>query len=236
MSNIGVAVIPAKGTSIGIVGKNLQTVGGRTLLERTIDQAQQAERIDQIFVVTEDDTIAELSEKHGATVFRCSAEMSDNRTMAWEKVRLVAESFKECRGGIEPLFLELHPTYPFRRPELIDACIGVLSLHKEWDGVLVGSFCHDRVWRKKGSGFERVNTDIPIKARQYQEPLAIDHFGLCNVYRHALALSGNPYGGKLELYISDFNPRQLIDIDTAEDLRLCQAIARDASCKSPPIL
>ena len=224
MKSIGVAVIPAKGNSIGLENKSLQTVGGRTLLERTIEQAKLAERIDQVFVVTEDEKIANLSKKHGATVFPCSPEMSDNKTMVWEKVRLVAESFKDCRGGIVPVFAEIHPTYPFRTPQLIDNTINFLEERDDADGVLVGSYLFDRVWRNTIGG--RLATGIEIKQRQEQVPLFIDHYGLCNVFRRRLALTGNPYNGKLYLYTCN-HKRQLQDIDNIEDLRICQAIARD---------
>ena len=219
---LGVAVIPAKGSSTALPRKNLQTVGGTSLLERTIRQAQSAKHIHQIFVVTEDDEISDISAKQGATVYRCTAEMSDNTTMVWDKVKMVADTFKDCRGGLEPYFAELHPTYPFRTPKLIDNAISMM-LDTESDGLLIGSCLYDRVWRC-ADGFERVASEIEIRPRQLQDPLYLDHYGLCNVFSLRLAVRGNPYAGKLHLHICN-DKRQLIDIDDSNDLEMCRSIA-----------
>ena len=219
---LGVAVIPAKRKSIGVPDKCLQTVGGQTLLERAIDQAQKAETIDQIFVVTEDDKLAEIADKAGATVYPCPEGLSDNATMVWEKVRLVAESFDECRGGVEPFFVELHPTYPFRTSQLIDEAFKKMQVVGfDADGVIVASPLYDRVWR---CSYSRLAPEIEIKARQSQTPLYLDHYGLCNVTRHATALKGNPYKGNLALHIIS-DKRQTIDIDSQSDLAMCKSIA-----------
>ena len=228
-NGIGVAVIPAKGNSKVLPQKNLQYVGGRTLLNRTIDQAKRAESIDQIFVVTESSQIAEIAETAGASVIPCTDEMSSNETMVWEKVRIVAETFKECRGGLEPFFVELHPTYPFRTPQLIDEAFKKMQVVGfDADGVIVASPLYDRVWR---CSYNRLAPDIEIKARQSQTPLYVDHYGLCNVTRHATALKGNPYKGNLALHII-CNKRQTLDIDSAEDLEMCQSLAKNLTVKT----
>ena len=222
--SLGVAVIPAKGKSLGVPYKCLQAIGGRTLVARSVEQAQKAKHIDQIFVVTEDEGVADEAKRSGATVFSCTEGMSDNTTMVWEKVRMVAKSFNDCRGGIDPFFVELHPTYPFRKPELIDQAINYLMEMDDADSVIVGSFLFDRVWRRYTEGFKRLASDIEIKARQEQIPLYLDHYGLCNVSTHESALRGNPYSGKLYLMPCN-DKRQLLDIDDQEDLEMCQAIA-----------
>ena len=50
---IPTAFIPAKGTSIGIHNKNLQTVGGISLVKRTYDFAMNANPIDRVVVSTD---------------------------------------------------------------------------------------------------------------------------------------------------------------------------------------
>ena len=50
---IPTAFIPAKGTSIGIPNKNLQTVGGISLVKRTYDFAMNANPIDRVVVSTD---------------------------------------------------------------------------------------------------------------------------------------------------------------------------------------
>ena len=63
-----VAVIPARGGSKGIPGRNLCPVGGIPLVVRTIEAARSCGRIDRIVVSTEDPAVAESSLHHNGSV------------------------------------------------------------------------------------------------------------------------------------------------------------------------
>jgi CMP-N-acetylneuraminic acid synthetase len=71
-----IALIPARGGSKGIPAKNLQTVNGRTLVARSISSAIQSNCFAQVYVSTDDHSIAEEAEKSGATVFMRPAELA----------------------------------------------------------------------------------------------------------------------------------------------------------------
>jgi CMP-N-acetylneuraminic acid synthetase len=62
-----VAFIPARGGSKGIVRKNLQEVGGLSLLARSIGAAAGAGVFDDVVVSTEDSEIAAVAGSIGAT-------------------------------------------------------------------------------------------------------------------------------------------------------------------------
>lgn len=62
------ALIPARGGSKGIPGKNLQEVGGLPLVVRSIHAAQASDRVTRVVVSTDDEAIAELSRDAGADV------------------------------------------------------------------------------------------------------------------------------------------------------------------------
>ena len=67
MSGPVVAVVPARGGSVGIPRKNLALVGGRSLLRRAIEAAQSAD-VDRVVVSTDDQEIASEARKCGAEV------------------------------------------------------------------------------------------------------------------------------------------------------------------------
>ena len=48
------AVVPARGGSKGIPGKNLKVIAGRSLLHRTLDQATKSSVIDEVVVSSDD--------------------------------------------------------------------------------------------------------------------------------------------------------------------------------------
>ena len=62
------AIIPARGGKQSIPYKNLQKLGGKTLLQWAIDVAFEATAIDLVIVSTEDPKIAREAKKHGALV------------------------------------------------------------------------------------------------------------------------------------------------------------------------
>lgn len=59
------ALIPVRGGSKGLPGKNLLKIGEYTLLERAIKLAQSEPRIDEIYVSTDCDEMYELAKKYG---------------------------------------------------------------------------------------------------------------------------------------------------------------------------
>lgn len=59
------AVIPVRGGSRGIPGKNLYRLGGMTLLERTIRLTQHAGRIDRTIVSTDSPEMHAIAQRHG---------------------------------------------------------------------------------------------------------------------------------------------------------------------------
>ena len=62
------ALIPARGGSKGIPGKNLQEVGGLPLVVRSIHAAHVSDRVTRVVVSTDDEAIAKLSRDAGADV------------------------------------------------------------------------------------------------------------------------------------------------------------------------
>lgn len=71
-----VAVIPARAGSKGIPGKNLRTVGGRSLVGRAVDAARAAATVDVVVVSTDGDAIAAEALAAGARVVRRPDDLS----------------------------------------------------------------------------------------------------------------------------------------------------------------
>lgn len=71
-----IAIIPARGGSKGIPDKNLQTVGGESLISRAVRTCLLVESISTAYVSTDSDSIAEEAMEAGATVIMRPAELS----------------------------------------------------------------------------------------------------------------------------------------------------------------
>ena len=62
------AVVPARGGSKGLPGKNIKEFAGRPLIQWTIDAARQARHVDEVIVSTDDPAIADVAVSCGAKV------------------------------------------------------------------------------------------------------------------------------------------------------------------------
>ena len=62
------AIIPARGGSKGIPGKNIKELNGKPLMAYTIEEALKCPEIDRVVVSTDSKEIAQVAEKYGAEV------------------------------------------------------------------------------------------------------------------------------------------------------------------------
>jgi CMP-N,N'-diacetyllegionaminic acid synthase len=120
-------VIPARGGSKAIPGKNLAVLAGRPLLAYTADAARSSSRLTRVVVSTEDEGIAAVGRQLGLDVpFLRPAHLAGDETpMIDVLVDLVASLDRRERYRPDILVL-LQPTSPFRRAAHIDAAVDLL--------------------------------------------------------------------------------------------------------------
>jgi CMP-N,N'-diacetyllegionaminic acid synthase len=117
------AVIPARGGSRGLPRKNLLLIGGKPMIAYTIDAALASRRIDQVVVSTDDDEIAEVARRHGASVpFVRPARLARDDTATPPVVEHAVRHI-EAGGGNVDVVVTLQPTSPFRDATAIDQAI-----------------------------------------------------------------------------------------------------------------
>ena len=110
-------VIPARGGSKRLPGKNLRRLAGRTLLEWAIQGAFDSKGLSTFVVSTEDPAIAAEARRFEVTVVDRPKELAQDTTPMVEVFQHVAARWKA------DYYVCLQPTSPFREPSLIDAMI-----------------------------------------------------------------------------------------------------------------
>ncbi|MDP3997353.1 MAG: acylneuraminate cytidylyltransferase family protein [bacterium] len=118
-----VALIPARGGQQSVEYKNLQKLGGKTLLAWAVEVALAAEKIDAVVVSTEDERIADEAKKLGVAVAPRPAEFSrpESGDAGWYRH---AVEWMEKEFGWQPEYLvNLRPTSPLRFAADIDKMI-----------------------------------------------------------------------------------------------------------------
>ncbi|MBN3518671.1 acylneuraminate cytidylyltransferase family protein [Algoriphagus lutimaris] len=107
-------VIPARGGSKGVPRKNIKLLGGKPLIQYTIDAARKVFPDEVICVSTDDEEIREIVKSLGLQVpFLRPAELATDNTGTHE-VLLHAVDFYENSNYQPDVLILLQPTSPFR--------------------------------------------------------------------------------------------------------------------------
>jgi CMP-N,N'-diacetyllegionaminic acid synthase len=126
-------VVPARGGSKGVPGKNLRPLGGRPLLAWSVEAALAVPAIDRVIVSTDDDDIAAAGRQVGAEAYRRPAHLAGDTALVIDALRDLISTLK-AEGEAADIMLLLEPTCPFRSPDDIAACIDLL-VERDMDAV-----------------------------------------------------------------------------------------------------
>jgi CMP-N,N'-diacetyllegionaminic acid synthase len=119
------ALIPARGGSKRLPGKNIMNMNGRPMICWTIDSAIQSKYIDRVIVSTDDDDIASVSKKCGASVpFMRPNYLSTDESKSIDVALFVLDRLSEIGECYEYLFF-LQPTSPLRTYEDINNVVDI---------------------------------------------------------------------------------------------------------------
>ena len=120
------AIIPARGGSKGLPGKNIRELCGKPLISWSIEHAQKSKYIDDLFISTDSREIADVAEKYGATCPELRpAELANDTAPSSAFIVYTLELLKQ-RGKAFDYFILLEPTSPLRDPEDVDRSLKIL--------------------------------------------------------------------------------------------------------------
>lgn len=129
-------LIPARGGSKGVPGKNIRLLAGIPLIAHSIRHALEVAPPEDVVVTTDSEDIADVARKEGANVpFMRPAELASD-TAGSREVMLHAADFLNQRGKDYDCIVLLQPTSPLRNPEDIKKAI---SLYESTDADMVVS-------------------------------------------------------------------------------------------------
>lgn len=217
-----VAVIPARGGSRGVPGKNVARVGGLPLVARAVSSCLRAETVDAVYVSTDDPEIATAAAGAGARVVERPPELSGD-TASSESALLHALDHL-AGGGIEPdVVLLAQCTSPFIDPSDVDAAVSTV-LRREADCVFSAVETYEFLWRRTGEGATGINHDAAVRPRrQDREP----HYRESGAF-YAMRVSGfrqarHRFFGRIE--VQPVPESHAVEIDTLHDLDMARALA-----------
>ena len=222
-SSGALAVIPARGGSKGIPGKNLQEVGGLSLVARSVQAAFASRGVDRVVVSTDDDAIVKEAQAHGAEVVRRPSAIAGDSASS-ESALLHALDTLEQQGPLPAQLVFLQCTSPFTSGAQIDQVLAALQ-NPEINSSFAVAPWHGFLWRRDGSG---VNHDPqqPRQRRQDLEPAFLETGAIYAMTTDAFRASGSRFCAPwLPVVIDDSGP----EIDNPADLAMCRSLAARTS-------
>jgi CMP-N-acetylneuraminic acid synthetase len=121
-------LIPARGGSLGVPGKNIRPLAGRPLLDYTCRAARASRCLTRIVVSTDCESIAAVARSSGVDVpFLRPAALATADARSVDVV-LHALDWLRCEERWEPhIVVLLQPTAPFREPHDVDRSVELLE-------------------------------------------------------------------------------------------------------------
>ena len=130
------AVIPARGGSKGLPGKNIKPLNGKPLIAYSIEAALNSNLIDEIFISTDSKEIAEKCEEYGVSVPELRPdELAQDSSSTVDVLLYTLEKLKKEGKEFDYLLL-LEPTSPLRKIDDIDNIIKLGIDKPTADGVI----------------------------------------------------------------------------------------------------
>jgi len=215
-------VIPARGGSKGVPGKNLRDLAGRPLLAYTVDAARGSRRLSRVVLSTDDPVVAETGRGLGVEVpfMRPAHLATDEAPML--PVLLHAVDEMQTRGFVADAVVALQPTSPLRRAEHIDAAIELLTTTPADAVVSVVEVPHQfaptSLMRLDGDRLLPL-TDAPMVLQRQQKAMMYARNGpAVLVVRTTQLRAGSFYGGDTRALV--MTPDDSVDVDTSWDFEL----------------
>jgi N-acylneuraminate cytidylyltransferase len=219
-----ICIIPARGGSKGVPGKNIRPLAGKPLLAYSVEQALATPDIERVFVSTNSHDIAAVARDYGAEIIWRPAEISGDTASSESALLHALDQLREKESLRPDLIVFLQATSPLRRDGEIQEAIDTLR-REEADSLLSVGPMHGFVWRNAEDGVEALNYDYRHRPRRQDAPEDLIENGSIYVFKPwVLREEGNRLGGKIALH--RMRSLESFQIDDPEDFELMELILR----------
>jgi CMP-N,N'-diacetyllegionaminic acid synthase len=223
-----VAVIPARGGSKSVPGKNIRSLGGKPLLAWSIEVAQQVSEIDRIIVSTDDIQIASVGRTYGAEVYARPHHLATDEALVIDALKDLLHTL-EAEDQMPEWVTLLEPTCPLRTADDVRECLRIIA-QNGYDSVATfkdAELNPHRAWRLiDGVPEVFIAGAIPWLPRQ-RLPKAYQLNGAVYVFRANLLAqeAKSLLLGKLGAVLMPRNRSQ--DIDDNVDFTIAEALLKE---------
>ena len=226
------AIIPARGGSKGLPGKNIKKLCGKPLINYTIEASLKSNTINRIIVSTDSPAIAEIAKKTGAEVpFIRPSHLATDNAKSIDVVLHIMDWFRENENYEPDVVALFQPTSPLTTAQQIDLAIDKFTMlgdESEFDSVV--SVCeteHSPYWASRYENGHLVPiSEIDFKNKRRQE-LPITYR-----YNGAIYISSREKIYKNKDFLKNVAPffmeqKYSVDIDSKLDFKFAEFLLKE---------
>lgn len=207
------AIIPARGGSKGIPGKNLKRVGTDSLISRSIRCAQKA-GIHEVIVSTDNPEIALEAKSCGAKVSIRPPEISGDLASSEDAIQHVIRELPVNQDLDHLKIAFLQATSPFTHSDDLNSA---LSMVGETQSVFAAFPFHNFLWTLSDSHWNPIGHEAGVRIMRQELPPIVMETGnfYCFNAQSFLSSKSRFCGNPIPFEVRNFST---IQIDTEEDL------------------
>ena len=225
------AIIPARGGSKGIPGKNIKLLNGKPLLAYTSEIALKSKYLTKVIISTEDAQISKVAKTIGLEApFLRPSELAEDNTPTIDVVIHALEWFKNQHIFFDAVCL-LQVTSPFRTVEFLDKAIEKF-LEKEADSLVTVQRVPDEynphwTFEVNIKGNLKIATgETKIIPRRQELPIAYHRDGSIYITKTEILLKEHSLYGKNTAFLES-DLELYVNIDTMQDWKKAEEMIQN---------
>ncbi|GLR63044.1 pseudaminic acid cytidylyltransferase [Marinospirillum insulare] len=223
-----IAIIPARGGSKRLPGKNTKDLAGKPMIAWTIEAALKSKVFDYVFVSTDDKGIAKIAKEYGAKVpFLRPDELASDEATTNDVVTHLVKWFEQEHSQQASTIAILQPTSPLRNAQHIKEAMQLMEEKSAKAVVSVCEveypiqFCNTLGTDGSMDGFIKPKN---LKRTQDLEPYYRLNGAMYLFQRSYLNKLSKLYSSGTYAYLMSAN--QSADVDTLEDFQITEYILK----------
>ncbi len=218
-------IVPARGGSKRITGKNKRPIAGLPLISWTLKACTTCEYIDEIVVSTDDAQIKEIARFEGVSrIHERPANLASDTSPTMETVIHIIKGLEREEKYFDLIFLA-QPTSPLRTSEHIYSAFDLLSDRYPASVIGVTKSPHPKEWQgaigEDGDmGTFRMSTRLDLPSQSFPASYVIN--GAIYIASREVLLKENTFFTSDNLIAFFMSRRDSIDIDTEFDFEIAE--------------
>ena len=227
-----ICIIPARGGSKGIPGKNIMDFCGKPLLAWSILQARQSTNVTDVYVTSDDDHILKIAAECGGKAIKRPSHLATDLATSEAALQHALDQIESQTSTAIDAIVFLQATSPLRTPQDINGAIDEFHTRGA-DSVFSAARLDDfLIWSLGNGNLDSITYNYRKRGRrQDRDPYYLENGSIYVFKPEILRKEGNRLGGRIEIFCMPF--WKSFEIDSYEDIGLCEYLMRNRILNTP---